>query len=342
MAVLDRQGIPKSLLQKDTDRLIDITTALGTLQSFSLINARSDGQEYGLHRLVQLATRRWLEMQGTTKLWEEKALLVVANHFPTGTFENRTTCECLLPHAQAVIQRKDISETYPVEYSILLHNVAFLDMSQGRFEIACTRILAATELHKKIFGLGHPNALSSMALLAAVYMSQERWEEAEKLLVQLIEAKSRLCIPEDPEMLGLINNLVRTYVGQNQLDKAEELGVKTMETGLRVLKAEHPVTQDSMAFLSLVYWFQGRYDEAEKLEVKVLQTTLGVYGSEHPETLASMHDLAFTYFSQGRHGEAIAVIEDVVDKRMKVLGANHPNTTRSVKALKSWSDTCIN
>ncbi len=339
MAVLDRQGIPKSLLQKDTDRQIDITTALGTLQAFSLINTGSDGQGYGLHRLVQLATRRWLELQGTTKLWEEKALLVVADHFPTGNFETWTTCERLLPHAQAVIQCKDISETYPVEYSTLLHNVAYLDLSQGRFEIACTRLLAATELHKKIFGLVHPNTLSSMTHLANAHMCQSRWDEAEKLLVQVIEAKSRLCIPEDPGMLQLINNLVHSYVGQNQLDKAEELGVKTMETSLRVLKAEHPVTQGSMATLSIVYCYQGRWDEAEKLGEKVLETRLGVHGSEHPGTLASMHHLAFTYFSQGRHGEAIALMKDVVDKKTKYLGANHPHTKLSVEALTEWSDT---
>lgn len=341
MAVLDRQGIPKSLLQKDTDRLIDITTALGTLQAFSLINTGSDGQGYGLHRLVQLATRRWLEMQGTIKLWEEKALLVVADHFPISNFENWTTCECLLAHAQAVIQRKDISETYPVEYSTLLHNVACMDMSQGRYEIACTRLLTTTELHKKIFGLEHPDTLSSMANLANVYMFQERWEEAEKLQVQVIEANSRLCNPEDPDMLKSINFLVQSYIGQNQLDKAEELGVKTMETSLRVLKAVHSVTQASMATLSLVYWYQGRWDEAEELEVQILETMLGLHGSEHPETLVRMQHLAFRYYSQGRHREAIALMKDVVDKQMKAIGASHPATKDSVNALEEWLETRI-
>ena len=75
MAVLDPQGIPKSLLQNDTDRPIDVTTALGALKAFSLISVENDGslisaedgRRYGLHRLVQLATRKWLELQGTTK-----------------------------------------------------------------------------------------------------------------------------------------------------------------------------------------------------------------------------------------------------------------------------------
>jgi hypothetical protein len=40
-AVLDRQGIPKSLLRKDSDRTIDFTAALGTLQSFFLIKRTS-------------------------------------------------------------------------------------------------------------------------------------------------------------------------------------------------------------------------------------------------------------------------------------------------------------
>ncbi len=58
MAVLDRQGIPESLLRYDTDRDVDFTTALGTLLAFSLIKAGGDGSGYELHRLVQLATRK--------------------------------------------------------------------------------------------------------------------------------------------------------------------------------------------------------------------------------------------------------------------------------------------
>ena len=139
MAVLDRQGIPKSLLRNGTDRNIDVATALGILQAFSLISVGNGGSEYEIHRLVQLATRRWLEMQGTKVKWQERALLVLANMFPVGEFENWTVCESLMPHAQTVSEYEYVNEACLEQFAHLLMNMAYFDSLQGRYEIACTR-----------------------------------------------------------------------------------------------------------------------------------------------------------------------------------------------------------
>ena len=54
MAVLDRQGIPKSLLRRDCERSIEFITSIGVLLSFSLIEAEKGGDVFVMHRLVQL------------------------------------------------------------------------------------------------------------------------------------------------------------------------------------------------------------------------------------------------------------------------------------------------
>ena len=92
MAVLDRQGIPESLLRHKPDRKVEATKTLGNLTAFSLVSAGVDGTGYEIHRLVQLATQKWLEMQGEIQVWQEEALLVVADMFPIGEQENWTTC----------------------------------------------------------------------------------------------------------------------------------------------------------------------------------------------------------------------------------------------------------
>lgn len=35
MALIDRQGVPKSLLRKENDRFVEFSSAIGTLQAFS-------------------------------------------------------------------------------------------------------------------------------------------------------------------------------------------------------------------------------------------------------------------------------------------------------------------
>ena len=38
MAVLDRQGVPRALIEREDERKTELMTAIGTLQAFSLIS----------------------------------------------------------------------------------------------------------------------------------------------------------------------------------------------------------------------------------------------------------------------------------------------------------------
>ena len=333
MAVLDRQGIMKSLLRNETDRDIDLTMALGTLLAFSLIKAGRDGAGYEMHRLVQLATRKWLDIQGNIKLWQEKAFSVVVDNFPDGIFENWTTCESLLPHAQTVIQYGDADGLCPEDHANLLSCVARFDLEQGRYEIACIRYLAAIEVQKKTFGLDHDSTLTWMNNLAETYREQGRWEEAEKLHMQVLEARKRVLGAEHPETLISMNNLAVTYEKQGRWEEAEKLHMQVLEARKRVLGAEHPETLISMNNLAVTYEKQGRWEEAEKLHMQVLEARKRVLGSAHPNMLQSMNNLAVTYEKQGRWEEAEKLHMQVLEARKRVLGPEHPDTLTSMHNL---------
>ena len=333
MAVLDRQGIPESLLRQETDRNIDFTTALGTLQAFSLIRGGVDGAGYDIHRLVQLATQKWLEIQGKIGIWQETALLVVANRFPLGKFENWKTCESLLPHAQKVIQKADVNERYPLEFSILLSNMAWFDMEQGRYEIACARYLAAIEVQKQNIGMNHIATLRSMNDLACTYIRQKRYEEAEKLAMQVLEAQTTMLEPEDPNTLIAMSNLAAVYLNQGRWEEAEKLSLQVLEAQKRVLGTEHTATLNSMSNLAITYHETGRWEEAENLDLQVTEITKRVLGVQHPDTLDSMHNLALTYSKQGQWEKAEKLHLQVLEVRKRVLGAEHPDTLNSMHNL---------
>ena len=61
MAVLDREGISRSLLLRDGKSGVSFTAALGVLQSFSLIHFEKERSSFSMHRLVQILTTTWLE-----------------------------------------------------------------------------------------------------------------------------------------------------------------------------------------------------------------------------------------------------------------------------------------
>ena len=87
MSALNRQGISESFLRGDSD-LLAFADALTVLCGFSLIIEESRGGYFEMHRLVQLATRKWLNARGEMIKWNQKALIMVSKAFPAGRFEN--------------------------------------------------------------------------------------------------------------------------------------------------------------------------------------------------------------------------------------------------------------
>ena len=329
MAVLDRQGIPRSLLQNNSDRDIHVTKALGTLMAFSMISAEKNGESYSIHRLVQLATRRWLEIQHTHEKWQKQALMVVGGSFRGEDFKSWAINESLLPHAHIVVQYKHVVEDCSAEYQRLLVKMTLFHMDRGQYDSSFARIANALEALMKTTGLEH----LYMNCVAAIYHAQGRLEEAEKLLVQVMETRLRVLKEEHRDTLESMNNLAVLYRLQGRLEDAEKLQVQVMETQLRVLKEEHPDTLKSMNNLAVLYSTQGRLEEAEKLELQVIETRLRVLKEEHPDTLKSMNLLAVTYRKQGRLEEAEKLLAKVMETRLRVQKEEHPDTLTSMKNL---------
>jgi hypothetical protein len=69
MAVLDRQAVQDKLVCNADNREVGCITAIGTLKAFSLISEEKRGAAFRMHRLVQLSTQRWLELEGVIEEW---------------------------------------------------------------------------------------------------------------------------------------------------------------------------------------------------------------------------------------------------------------------------------
>jgi hypothetical protein len=109
MAVLDRHGIPGSLLRKDGEREAEFVTSLGTLKAFSLIIEEKGGETFEMHQLVQLATHNWLQQQDTEKRYQNEALEALSKKFPSGEYANWKVCEALSPHALVALEYRMIA-----------------------------------------------------------------------------------------------------------------------------------------------------------------------------------------------------------------------------------------
>ncbi|OCL00355.1 uncharacterized protein K441DRAFT_683738 [Cenococcum geophilum 1.58] len=341
MSYFDRQRIPKTFLQPRRDlggndsndwqqskasADIEQEKAVGVLKAFSFITAGTEDKALNMHRLVQLATRKWLIAEKMAKVWAEEALLILSDLYLYGSHENRGVCDEYLPHAYAMLGcRLPLLANTAVARASLLYCISGLMLGQGQWKKA-----------EEVLGAEHPSTLTSMANLASTFWNQGRWKEAEELGVQVKETSLRVLGAEHPDTLTSMANLASTFWNQGRWKEAEELEVQVKETSLRVLGAEHPSTLTSMVNLASTYRDQGRWKEAEELEVQVIETRNRVLGPEHPSTLTSMNNLAFTLRGQGRNHEAISLMEKCVHMQKRILGPYHPNTVSSIEALNNW------
>lgn len=114
MSMLDAQAIPESLIF--FGHKLRFSKAMGTLQAFTLITARTDGptwqgrreKSFDLHRLVRLAMRSWLQINGELQSYTARALTMTAERFTDGQWETRGKWSSYLPHAAVLLASEQL------------------------------------------------------------------------------------------------------------------------------------------------------------------------------------------------------------------------------------------
>ena len=318
MVFLDRQGIPESLLQNPSDRIVGFKKALSTLLAFSLIKAGRDEGVYEVHQMVQLATKHWLQMQDQTGIWQQKALSVVADNFQDKpSSQNWRIYEFLLPQAQTVIQYGEKLGVCSEKYFKFLSNVASFDLIYGRYEMSGITRIVAYEVANRLYGVHHPLTLTTLSDVSQAYGRVGVWEPAEKLQERVLQDQERLLGVEDSDTLFSMSKLAEIYEGRKRWKEAEKLRMQVIETRERIFGVEHSLTLDAMDELGLTYNRQNSYREAIVLLDRLVDLRTKINGAESPQTLRSMATLAGCYYGQGHYGKVVDMLERAVDSHTK-------------------------
>jgi hypothetical protein len=306
------------------------------LRNFSFISVSTDGTTFEMHALVQLSMRTWLEANGKLERYKDQFITKLCEAFPTGEYENWTTCQALFVHAKAAAGHKPEGASPLVQWATLLYRAAWYAVgkgSAGEAEMLATQSLKA---RKKVLGRDHEDTIWGLAMVASAYKIGGKWDAAEDLEVQVMEIRKTKLGADHPDTLTSMANLASTFWNQGRWEEAEKLDVQVIETSKTKLGADHPDTLTSIANLASTFWNQGRWEEAEKLDVQVIETSKTKLGADHPDTLNSMNNLAFTWKSLGQTIKAMGLMQQCVQRREQVLGASHPHYLSSLLVLKRW------
>lgn len=173
---VDPRDIPQSLLPPAASRKKEID-AIGTLSAYSFVSQRSADKSLDLHRLVHLATRNWLRMEGKLTEWATKAVARLNEVFLNNDYKNRSIWRAYLPHARYVLESCVIEDEIR-DKGGLLWKFGMCLYSDGRYSEAEKSISQVVETRKRALGAEHPDTLASIVNLASTYRNQGRWEAA--------------------------------------------------------------------------------------------------------------------------------------------------------------------
>ncbi|OJJ41230.1 hypothetical protein ASPWEDRAFT_731886 [Aspergillus wentii DTO 134E9] len=336
MAFLDQHDIAKSLVKQQVKRPLELTKALGTLKSFSLIMANEQRASFSLHRLVQLAMRKWLIVESAFEDKAIQAMDVVAELFPNATHENWAICAAYLPHAQTVLQFIPELDGKLLRRKLYLQEgIAFYLWSQGYCKEAEELDLLIVEANKREYGMEHPETLESLGGLASTYQDQGRWSEAEKLDLHLVETWKKLRGPTHHLTLTSMSNLAKIYQHQGRLREAESLALHVMETRKSVFGTDHESSINSMANFGHLCIDLDRLEQAEELIKYAWNWRKNKFGVDDEATLSCAATLGAIYCSQHKLEQAEQWTLDTLHKMEEKMGPNHPNTLMNKGNLAS-------
>ena len=328
MSIFNRQAIPQFLVQGDYDDLA-FCEVIGPLLNFSLVRAEIKGQTFELHRLVQIATRHWLERDSSSQHWIDCAIDRMAELFPNRgkQRQNWVSCEMLFPHIEEVLGNEPASEKYRLTYADLLTlSSCYLIERKGDYLLAEERSKKALDIQRNILEPSDDALLATLGVIGYAYSRQERYQEAEELNVEILEQRMKNGGETDERTFIAMSNLAQTYVVLHKFEEAEELFSRVHGLQSRLLGLEHPDiinTDDSLAHLNNE---KGDFQRAETLSLSALERATTLFGSDNLLAFTARRRLFDAYMGQKRYVEAEKLGVEDLSIRRRVFGASHKDT----------------
>ncbi|KAM0795978.1 P-loop containing nucleoside triphosphate hydrolase protein [Usnea florida] len=248
MSMFDSQAIPESVLPVGQDTIL-FEKALGALQAFSFISVRQPNWErpqdrcFDFHRLVRLAMRNWLNVNGTFDAWISSAIRNLAALRKSA--KPNDLGSQFLPHAVQLLTAS-INQTNSLHNLERLTIAAQLHYDSNDYFNAAKLQDRAVQGYVKNLGVARSVTLTAMTRLVDIYLFLGRYDEAEtygRLALDTSKAHRGLKHPETISSMSTLSRILRRRskiwdakaVATEALQLAEEVFGKASPTYIRRL-----------------------------------------------------------------------------------------------------------
>jgi tetratricopeptide (TPR) repeat protein len=304
------------------------------LRNLCLISVDVNRATFEMHRLVQLATRKWLAANDRLERWKESYIRRLHAAFPDpADFENWATCQALFAHVKSAAEQRPTDTSSLKEWAMLLTRAVKYAQTKGSLAEAEALAVRSTEALQVTLGRENEKTWASMGVLGLVYCDKGQLDQATRIQLHLVEVAKKKFGNDHQDTLTYMHHLAVTYYHRKQWADSEALIIPVIKMRKKKLGEDHPLTLESIIILAATHRYQGRLDEAEKLQSQVLEIRRRKLGEDHIKTLASMNNMAVTYIYQERLDEAEKLQLQVLEIRRRKLGEDHIETLSSMNNI---------
>lgn len=198
---------------------------LKMLRDYSFVSITADADVFGMHRLAQLATQRWLKVNESFERWCSQFISNLEEAYPTPEFENWTECQSLFPHAMIACNMTLTKEKSTRKQAALLFDSGQYALEKGAYVDAERMAAKSLEIHRQVLGDENGLTIVSKEGLAEVYRNLGRYAEAKVLQVQVMESSQRVLGDQHQGTLVAKGNLALLYSDFGEYNEAKKLHI---------------------------------------------------------------------------------------------------------------------
>ncbi|KAF4341503.1 short-chain dehydrogenase [Fusarium beomiforme] len=339
MSFYQHHGVPTFLLRKADEDEFNFKDAIALLESFAFVNSNESDSALRTHRLVQVATRWWLNEEGPTESdkWELEALTSLKAYFPafielsSPNKDHFMMSEILLPHVEQALQIDSTKASADCELSkaTLLYSLGYYMFLATNPNKARGLLEQSMELMSKHLGEEHIDTVLCATSLASIYAGLGDAKSIH-MLKRLLLVQEKTLGKDDPLTIDVLYRLAdAVLLIERNPSKSEEMLRKAL-IRCQTLPEDDRRFMATISRLSYTCLLQNKYAEAEALSRQAYSLAQRKYGPADLYLLTAEEHLAHILTRRVEaHEEAHEIYLRTISKLRDLLGPDHLQSLRA-------------
>lgn len=318
------------------DASLELSEALGVLQSFALTQPNSIEKTFIIHRLVQGIVKGTMDETAQHR-WAGTVIRIVNQAFPRLEAATHSRCQRLFSQVQACVNLIAQYALVSQEGVELLDKALSYIKEQGP-QIEVEPLLARlSAMREQMQGARHPDTAMALNDLALLYSAQGRYEQAEPIFLRALPILEQALGPDHLKVAQCLNSLAQIYRDQQRYAEAESCYRRVLTIQERILGPDDIQISVDLANLGVLYWQQKQYFKALPLFLQSLSIDERVLGPAHLDVAKGLQNIATHCRAQGDNIRAKQFYERVLSIHEQVQGPVHLDVATDLIDLATLS-----